>query len=643
MDNSKLKVSVHSLEWYRDNVPCRSACPVDTDSGQYVQLIGEGKYADAFQVARSPNPLASICGRVCAAPCEDACRRSAIDAPVSIRALKRFITERYGSESLQPNTFRSLLKDEKSAGAQSPGHLGAFPKNPEPTGKKIAIIGSGPAGLAAAHDLALMGHTVTVFEALDEAGGMMRFGIPEYRLPRSVIAKEISNIVSLGVTIKTKSPITAEYGISQLKAEGYEAIFISVGTQAGSSLNIPGADLDGVVKAVDYLLNINKGYKVDLGNNVLIIGGGSVALDAARTAVRGFYSPQDAIDTVADAGDIHVAIDAARSAVREGSLNVHVASLESFEEMPAAQTTQGHEELDEARSEGIVFHPSKGPKRIIGEGGQVKGIELIDVASVFDESGRFNPSFREGTEEFTAFDSIVLAIGQIADTSFISPEDGIELTPRGNVKIDSDTLATSAPGIYAGGDVAFGPRILIEAEENGKRAARSINEYLSPSPVTVETNIVIEQIPIDQYRMPPFYEKENRCRPDTIKSERRTGINEVEQVFAEHEAVKQANRCLQCHIETVYDAELCVLCNRCVDICPEECLELKPFDQVEIEGLDVSGISSLSENGEVFSVMLKDHTRCIRCGLCAERCPTGAWTMQRLNFVDVIKGDIDGK
>ncbi|MCP4634688.1 MAG: FAD-dependent oxidoreductase, partial [candidate division Zixibacteria bacterium] len=463
MTKSKIKINTHPLEWYRDNVPCRSACPVDTDSGKYVQLIAEERHEEAFRVARSPNPLASICGRVCAAPCEDACRRGAIDAPVSIRALKRFITEHYGSESQKPDTFRSLLKGEKSTGACSPGHLGAFEISPVSAGKKVAIIGSGPAGLGAAHDLALMGYEVTIFEAAEESGGMMRFGIPEYRLPRSVISKEISNIMSLGVNIMTNTPISSKFGISQLKAEGFDAIFISIGTQAGSSLNIPGADLDGVIKAVDYLLNINKGYKVDLGDNVLVIGGGSVALDAARTAVRGFYSPKDAIETVVQAGGIHVALDAARSAMREGSLNVHVASLESFNEMPAAQTMQGNEELNEAHSEGVTFHPSKGPKRIIGEDGKVKGIELINVARVFDENGRFNPDFIENSEEYFEFDSIILAIGQQADTSFLSNEDGVELTQRGTIKTDPDTLATSAPGVYAGGDVAFGPRILIEA------------------------------------------------------------------------------------------------------------------------------------------------------------------------------------
>ena len=639
MQKNKIYTKAHPLEWYRDNVPCRSACPVDTDSGQYVQLIAQGELEGAFRVARSPNPLASICGRVCAAPCEDACRRGAIDSAISIRALKRFITERYGSESQRPNTFRSLLMGEKAAGAQSPGHLGAFPVNPKKSGRKVAVIGSGPAGLAAAHDLALMGHDITIFESADEPGGMLRFGIPEYRLPRSVISREISNILSLGVKLRTKTPLSGNYGISDLKKEGFDSIFLAMGTQSGNSLNIPGANLDGVIKAVDYLININKGYKVNLGENVIIIGGGSVALDAARTAARGFYSPRDAINAAAEAGQLHVAIDAARSARREGAMNIYVASLESFEEMPAAKTLQGHEEIEEARAEGIVFHPSKGPKKIIGEDGRVKGIELIDVASVFDADGRFNPTFVEGTEQFIACESIILAIGQRADTSFIRPEDRIEISPRGTITANSETLETTAPGVYAGGDVVYGPRILIEAVENGKRAARSIHRYLTSTRVDIRTHVTIENIPLDRYTMPESFEKMKRQRPETISAERRTGISEVEGVYRENEAVTQAERCLKCHIETIYDAGICVLCNRCVDICPEDCLQLVPYDSTEIDGIDLSDIDAAVAEGKSFSVMLKNHTKCIRCGLCALRCPTAAWTMQRLSFQDILQGE----
>ncbi|MCP4704449.1 MAG: FAD-dependent oxidoreductase [candidate division Zixibacteria bacterium] len=639
MSKHKIPVSVNPLEWYRDNVPCRTACPVDTDSGQYVQLIAQEKFGEAFNVARSPNPLASICGRVCAAPCEDACRRAAIDSPVSIRALKRFVTEQFGSESQKPNSFKNLLGESKTAGSQSPGHLSAFPKNQAKTGKKVAIIGSGPAGLGAAHDLALMGHEVVIFEALDEPGGMMRFGIPEYRLPRSVIAKEVSNILDLGVSLKTKSPISREFGISKLRADGYDAIFLAVGTQAGSALNIPGVELDGVIKAVDYLININKGFKVNLGEKVLVIGGGSVALDAARTAIRGFYSPQDAIETAAQAGDLHIAIDAARSAKREGAKSIHVASLESFEEMPAATTMQGAEELDEAKAEGIIFHPSKGPKAIIGEDGLVKGVELIDVASVFDKNGRFNPKYVDGTEEIIKFDNVILAIGQKAETGFLVPEDNIEITPRGTIKADPKTLETSAPGVFSGGDVVFGPRILIEAVENGKRAAHSIHKYLTSSDLNIRTKVTIEKMPISDYSMPVDYEKVKRSRPETISVDKRSGISEVEGLFQENEAVKQAERCLKCHIETVYDPNLCVLCNRCVDICPEECLELVDYNRVDLNDYDTSKIDASIATGGNLSVMLKDHTACIRCALCAKRCPTGAWTMEHLSFQDIIEGE----
>jgi len=528
---------------------------------------------------------------------------------------------------------------ESAAGAQTLGHLSSFPRDQIPSGKKVAVIGSGPAGLGAAHDLALLGHDVTIFESAAEAGGMLALGIPEYRLPRSIIAKEISNIQSLGVKIKTNTPLTSSYGISQLRGDGFEAIFIAVGTMAGRALNIPGGDLDGVIKAVDYLINVNLGYKVALGEKVLVIGGGSVALDAARTALRGFYSPKDAIDANVKAGDMHMAIDVARSAKREGIRHVYVASLESFDEMPAAKTSQGKEEMEDARSEGIEFYPSKGPREIIGEDGRVRGINLVDVVRVFDENGRFDPKFADGTENFLECDNIILAIGQHADTSFIKPEDGIELLPNGLIKINREDLSTSAPGIYAGGDVAFGPRILIEAVANGKKAAQSIHRYLSGGELTYSTRISISRIPIEEYVMPPSYEKNARCRPSMISLERRTGITEVEEVFSEGQASKQAERCLQCHVETVYDAEACVLCGACVDVCPEKCLSLVPLSEVEIEGIDISDIRLEAERGADYSIMLKDHDRCIRCGLCAEICPTDAWTMERFNFQDTIGGN----
>ncbi|MFN0156874.1 MAG: FAD-dependent oxidoreductase [Bacteroidota bacterium] len=624
MMTKRHSIQIPDIEFWKNLVPCQMGCPIHTDAGRYVQLIAEQRYEEAYLTARSPNPFASVCGRVCAAPCEDWCRRGKIDAPVSIRALKRFVTEKYGVESVEPDKQNELFNGAHEQGNKSPWHLPAqvevrksIVKN-----RKVAVVGSGPSGLSCAHDLALMGYQVTVFEATDVAGGMLRHGIPEYRLSRSLIDMEIEKITFLGAEVKYSTPLTEKFGISELKAQGYEAIFISVGTQKGRDLNIEGNTLDGVVKAIDYLLNINNGYRVNLGKKVLVIGGGFVAFDAARSALRG--GPDES------SPDIHEAMDAARTAMRGGASEVHVASLESFEEMPVLRTAQGHEEFEEAKREGIIFHPQRGPKKFFGENGKLKGVEFIGVKRTYDENGRFNPVYDQEYSEWFEADSVVLAIGQQADLSFIKPIDGIELTPARFVRINPETLATTAPGVFAGGDVAFGPRNIIDAVANGKRAALSMDEFLRAQKPETYYNLSIEKIPTRRFTRPEDYEQLEREAPPTIDLNRRTGISEVESGYTEEQARTQAERCLACHVQTIYDAEKCVMCNRCVDICPEYCLKLVPLAALDV---DEATKAQLVEHYTVdpfqpASAMLKDDDTCIRCGLCALRCPTDAMTME---------------
>ncbi|MCG3154699.1 MAG: NADPH-Fe(3+) oxidoreductase subunit beta [bacterium] len=622
--SEKYAVTIPDLAFWQDLVPCQIGCPIHTDAGRYVQLIAEQRYREAYLTSRSPNPFASVCGRVCAAPCEDRCRRGKIDAPVSIRALKRFVTDKFGVESLAPDTQDSLFEGGAEAGNKWRWHLPVQIQTRKQVvqNKKVAVIGSGPAGLSCAHDLALMGYLVTVFEATNVAGGMLRHGIPEYRLSRSLIDKEIEKIKSLGAEIRYHTPLTEQFGIAELKQQGYEAIFVSVGTQRGRELNLEGVQLDGVIKAIDYLININNGYRVNLGRKVLVIGGGFVAFDAARMALRG--GPE------AEPGDIHAAVDAARAAMRAGAAEVHIASLESFAEMPVLRTAQGHEEFEEAQREGIIFHPQRGPRRFLGENGKVKAVEFIGVKRTYDENGRFNPQYDPTYSEMFETDSVVLAIGQQADLSFIKSSDGIELTPGKFIKIDPATLATTAPGVYAGGDVAFGPRNIIDAIANGKRAALSIDEYLRGAQLTTFYHLSIEKIPTRRFSRTEDFEQHSREAPPTIDLERRTGISEVESGYTEEQARQQAERCLACHIQTIYDAEKCVMCNRCVDVCPEYCLKLVPFEQL---AFDQETKSRLIDHYQLdpfqpATAMLKDDDTCIRCGLCAIRCPTDAMTME---------------
>ena len=627
----KYQIRIPDIEFWKSLVPCQMGCPIHTDAGRYVQLIADQRYEEAYLTARSPNPFASVCGRVCAAPCEDWCRRGKIDAPVSIRALKRFVTEKYGVESLEPETQARLFSGAAEPGNKWRWHLPVQvgEKDAARKGTKVAIIGSGPSGLSCAHDLALMGYDVTVFEATGVAGGMLRHGIPEYRLSRSLIDKEIEKIAFLGASIRYNAPLNDTFGISELRNQGFAAIFISVGTQRGRDISIEGSNLDGVIKAIDYLININNGYRVSVGKKVLVIGGGFVAFDAARTALR-------ADD---EKSDIHAAVDAARTARRGGATEVHIASLESFKEMPVLRTSQGLEEFEEAKREGIIFHPQRGPKRFVGKEGKLTGVEFIGVAKTYDENGRFNPQFDPSLTEMLDADTIILAIGQQTDLSFIKPSDGIELTPGRLIKVDPQTLRTSANGIYAGGDAAFGPRNIIDAVANGKRAALSIDEELRGGTAASYYNLSIEKIPTRKFTRPEDFEQFPREAPPTIDLNRRTGISEVESGYTEEQALRQAERCLACHIQTIYDAEKCVMCNRCVDVCPEFCLKLVPLDQL---ALDDSGRGRLAEQYQLdpfqpASAMLKDDATCIRCGLCTLRCPTDAMTMEVFYYEESLK------
>ena len=618
----KYSIKIPDIEFWKNLVPCQIGCPIHTDAGRYVQLIARQRYEEAYLTARSPNPFASVCGRVCAAPCEDWCRRGKIDAPVSIRALKRFVTEKYGVESLAPDTQDRLLEGSNEPGNKWPSHLPVQIETRKNVikNKKVAVIGSGPAGLSCAHDLALMGYKVTVFEATNIAGGMLRHGIPEYRLSRSLIDKEIEKITFLGVEIRYNTPLNENFGIKELGEQGYQAIFISVGTQKGRDLNIEGSNLDGVIKAIDYLININNGYRVNLGKKVLVIGGGFVAFDAARTALRGD----------SESSSIHEAVDAARTAVRAGATEVHLASLESFEEIPVLRTAQGLEEFEEAKREGIVFHPQRGPKRFVGDSGKVKAVEFIGVQRTYDENGRFNPQYDPSYTETFETETVILAIGQQTDLSFIRPSDGIELTPGKLLKVNPATLATTAPGVFAGGDAAFGPRNIIDAVANGKRAALSIDEYLRGIKPREYYNLSIEKILTQRFVRAEDFEQYPREVPPTIDLNRRTGISEVEIGYTEEQARRQAERCLSCHIQTIYDAERCVMCNRCVDICPEYCLKLVPIDQLDVdEATKRTFIEHYNLDPlQPASAMLKDEETCIRCGLCALRCPTDAMTME---------------
>jgi NADPH-dependent glutamate synthase beta subunit-like oxidoreductase len=617
-------------DWLNTNFPCMMACPAHTNAGRYVGLIAEGRFEEAYRFARDPNPMASICGRVCAHPCETACRRGVIDKPIQIRALKRFLTERYGPES---KNFKPVDTQQQ-------------PKLPW----KVAIIGAGPVGLSAAHDLALMGYSVTIFEAAAVPGGMLYLGIPEYRLPRDVVEAQVREILEIGdITLKLNQRAGKDFSIDHLRSQGFNAVLIAVGAHRSRDLSIPGIDLDGVHKGIDFLLNVNLGYKFTIGKKVVVIGGGNVAMDVARSAAREVVR-QHEMQTEEWAKNLtavaaHEMVDISLSALRLGASEVHIVCIERRDEMPAAM-----EEIEEAEQEGIIIHAGLGPKRIVGASGRVIALETLETKRVFDETGKFNPEFQPGSESALECDTVILAIGQTTNLDFLGPASKIRISPRGLIEVDRNSLMTSEPGVFAGGDCVFGPRLIIDSVADGKRAAIGIDEFLR---CEKHADPIIEIEVLDRHQMIVNYMEIARQAVPMLPLERRTGLTEVEIGFNEETAVLEAQRCLHCWINTIFegtevDGTECVLCGGCVDVCPEQCLELVPLEslefpepvlshveknhdcyEVELRGVTTEQLRSEQLTG---SVMIKDETRCIRCGLCALRCPVQEISMEAFHF-----------
>jgi NADPH-dependent glutamate synthase beta subunit-like oxidoreductase len=607
---------VPTLQYFLDLVPCRTACPVHTNAGGYVRAVAEGETERGYAIARAPNPLVSVCGRICAHPCETDCRRGKIDQPISIRALKRTLTERHGVERTVGGARSS---PERLRLAVTVGGAPA----------RVAVVGAGPAGLTCAHDLAILGYQVTIFDAAPVVGGMLYQGVPEYRLSRDLIRAEADQILAMGVELKLNQRLGRDFGVGDLRRGGFVAVFLALGAAKGRDLRIPGADLDGVINGVDFLLNANLGYRVTLGERVVVIGGGNVAIDVARTALR--YPPapdQGALPGGAQQllqawGYDNAFIDAARTALRLGARHVELVSLESRGLMPAHP-----DEVREAEEEGIALAPGRGPKAILGHNGHVAALETLDVASVFDADGRFNPTFVPGSEKRVEADTIILSVGQQPDTACLSGDPEIAITPRGLVQVEPATLATTMPAVYCGGDLAFGPRIVIEAEADGKRAALAIHEHLGGGAVPRSGGRFRD---VGLSRGGDRYDRVPRQVIPTVAVQRRTGFREVEEPYGDGQARLEASRCLTCNVETVFDSERCILCAGCVDICPEGCLSLVPVSRLK-GGPELEAVRAALGADAGAGAIVKDEERCIRCGLCMERCPTRAITMEALEL-----------
>ncbi len=623
-----MQVEVTDSDYWRRNIPCQDACPVHTDARGYIRAIAAGEYELAYLIARGPNPLASLCGRVCGAPCEANCRRGKIDGPIAIRSLKRFATELSGPEARgvadgeQVGQFLHPLASQQACdGIDAVHHLLDKFKDMQfgkPQGERVAIIGSGPAGLAAAHDLCLMGFRPIIFEMESVPAGMLHFGVPEYRLPREVIRAEVAVIEAMGTEIRCDVEVGKDISMEEILTE-FKATIVAVGAKKSRLLPIPGVEGPGVLGGVEFLRDVSYGRSLELGSSIVVIGGGNVAYDAARTVVR------------------QSSIDISRTAKRQDVVEqVNLVSLETLNEMPADD-----EEIIEGDAEGVVRKNGWGPTSILrNDDGKVTGVEFQRCLRAFDDEGRFSPVFDAEQHLVIDCETVIITIGQSVELSFIDSErDGIRLTERGLIEADQETLASSREGVFVAGDVVQGMGLMIDAIASGKRAARGVYQQLTGSKARAELTD-FHKVLADYSREAGFEgigRTEMRLRPvhERLKSQ----DTAVELGFDEQQARQEASRCLDCGVNTIFDGTKCILCGGCVDVCPTLCLKIISADQLEGSQIlqDVAGVIDNSATWSEGSAIIKDETRCIRCANCADRCPTGAITMERFCFQESMK------
>ena len=566
------KVVQADEEWFKANINCQNACPVNTPASSYIERIQEGDYDGALSLNYMANLFPHILGRICTHPCESACRRGKIDEPVAICSLKRVAAD---------------FADNKS-----PKKVPIAKK----TGKRVAIIGAGPSGLAAGNDLAILGHSVTIFEALPMAGGMLSVGIPPYRLPWNKIEDATNWVKELGIEIKLNSPINSSEEFDKL-ADEYDAVYIAAGAHKSQGLNIPGEDLKGVVHGITYMKDINLEKVSKVPSKVAVIGGGFTAIDCAR------------------------------SSLRLGAKDVSIIYRRTLKEMPA-----GELEVSMAEEEAIKIFYLTSPIRILGDmSSNVKAIECVkNKLGEPDASGRRRPEAIPGSEFTLPVDMIIAAIGQAPDVSFLSTESGVEFTRWSTVIVDPENFMTNKKGVFAGGDFVTGPRNAIEVIGDGRKVAIAIDKYLSGGKERKFDYFFMDKDPVR--RDPEYYETTPREEQDSLPMDVRWDINkEVEFGFSRDNAVKEAERCLLCHYNIFIDDQKCVLCGGCIDICPYNCIMMVSREKIESGGV-LEG--EIPEDWD--AVMAIDEEKCVRCGLCVKRCPVGAIKMRRFSYTEAI-------
>lgn len=497
--------------------PCKTECPAHIAVQGYIKLASQGRYKEALELIKRENPFPAVCGRICPRKCESACTRGDIDDPIAIDEIKKFVAEQ---DLNAENRYLPKIKNNYD--------------------KKIAVVGSGPAGLSCAFYLAIDGYKVTVFEKERVLGGMLTLGIPSFRLEKEVINAEIDVLRELGVEFKTQVEVGKDITLEELRKEGYEAFYLAIGAQAGRKLGIEGEEAEGVITGVDFLRKVNLGEELDLKENVLVIGGGNVAIDVARTAAR------------------------------VGGKNISIFCLESAEEMPALK-----EEIEETLSEGIKINNSWGPKRIITENGKVTGVEFKKCISVFDENNKFNPKYKEEETMVVKADNLLLSVGQAIDWGGLLKGSKIELNPNKTIKGDPFTYQTREMDVFAGGDVFTGPKFAIDAIAAGKEGAISIHRYVHPGQSLVIGRDRKDYKSFDKENLLlEGYDNIPRQRTNHVDGKKAKGtFKDLRLTFTEDQVKKETERCLSCGA-TVVDEFLCVGCGACTTKCKFDAISL---------------------------------------------------------------------
>ncbi len=575
--------NTQATEFFHRVVDCQWACPAHTDVPEYIRLIAQGRFADAYLLNRQSNVFPGILGRVCDRPCEPACRRRRVeDEPVAICRLKRVAADNRGDIS---------------------GRLPQAPR--EKNGRRVALIGAGCASLTVANDLAPLGYECVIFEALAEPGGLMRSNIPAFRLPAAVLDEEIKYILDIGVELRLSSPIES---MRSLLAAGFDAVFVGSGAPRGKNLQLPGRDAsDRIHIGIEWLGSIAFGHTQSIGERVLIIGVGNTAMDCCRSSLR------------LGAKDVKVMARKPRSFFKASDWEL--------------------EDAEEERVEIVVNHS---PKEFVIENGKLVGMKFERLEYVVDDANEIVATKALG-EVFLPCDDVVLAIGQDNAFPWIERDLGIEFDKHEVPKIDAVTYQSTRPGVFFGGDAAFGPKNIIWAVEHGHQAAISIHKHCEGSALMDRlprgVNLASAKMGIHEWSYSNNYDPAaRRIMPHVDLKNRFAKLNiEVELGFSAEQVVTEVERCLNCDLQTVFSAPLCIECDACIDICPVDCLTITPNDSEERLGaalkaprLDPTQPLYVSEPlKQTARVMVKDENLCVHCGLCAERCPTGAWDMQK--------------